>query len=65
MSGSGRPWSGSRSREVPPGWPVLAACAVLIYLPHVAVAAYFRVVDEAHRLLILADDNLADFGSED
>jgi hypothetical protein len=29
------------------------------------VAAYFRVVDEAHRLLILADDNLADFGSED
>lgn len=48
-------------REAPPGLPVLAACAVLIYAPRVIVSAACWGIDRAHRLLLAADDNLFDF----
>lgn len=42
----------------PPGWPVLAVCAVLIYVPTLLVGALGKVVDAVR----LVDDNLAEMG---
>ena len=46
---------------LPPGWPVLAICAALIYLPTVFVNLLYDLVD----LLRTTDDALDVFEEED
>jgi hypothetical protein len=53
-----------RDPDLPPGWPLLVASAVLIYAPAFVVECAAWGVDIVHRLLMAVDDNLADFGGD-
>ena len=54
----------TRARDLPRGWPWIAASVILTYLPAALVTVACALHDGCSYVARLVDDNLAEFGDD-